>query len=196
MTEPSLRERSKERRRRAVQVAGMRLFAERGYEATTVSDIAAEAEVSTRSVSMYFDTKLDIALSSSDAAAARLTAALAEAPSGAPVTEVFLAWLEREPALVGEEEWLLRSRMLERNPQLGSGGTDQARTMLRASADAVAADLGTTSDDVAVQVVLGVLAGVLYQFERLSAVAREDRRTLDVMRAAVDGAFAGVRRRG
>src|ERR1700722_697073 len=77
VTEPveqGLRERSKARRRDAIIRAAYTLFAERGYDATTVSDIAAAAEVSPRTVAMYFPSKQDIALSRFTAAADSLTA--------------------------------------------------------------------------------------------------------------------------
>lgn len=41
----------------------MRLFGERGYDATTISDIAAAAEVSAMTVHRYFPTKEDLVLS-------------------------------------------------------------------------------------------------------------------------------------
>jgi AcrR family transcriptional regulator len=57
VTEIGLRTRKKLRTRRAIADAAARLFAERGYEQVTVSDVAREAEVSEQTVYNYFQTK-------------------------------------------------------------------------------------------------------------------------------------------
>jgi AcrR family transcriptional regulator len=59
----SLRERSRTRRRAEIERAALWLFAERGYDATTVAQVAEAAEVSPRTVSLYFPSKHEHALS-------------------------------------------------------------------------------------------------------------------------------------
>lgn len=55
-----LRERKKQRTRQALFDSAMRLFTEQGYEKTTVAEIAAAAEVSTKTLFNYFASKDDM----------------------------------------------------------------------------------------------------------------------------------------
>jgi AcrR family transcriptional regulator len=57
-----LRERKKIKLRRSVQSEALRLFAEQGYEDTTVEQIADAADISTTTFYRYFPTKEDVVL--------------------------------------------------------------------------------------------------------------------------------------
>src|SRR5215203_7523738 len=57
-----LRERKKAKTRAEIQRHALKLFGERGYEATTVAQIAEAAEVSESTFFRYFPTKEDVVL--------------------------------------------------------------------------------------------------------------------------------------
>jgi AcrR family transcriptional regulator len=59
---PGLRERKRAATERAIVDATMKLAADRGFAATTIDDIAAEAGIGRRTVFRYFPTKDDIVL--------------------------------------------------------------------------------------------------------------------------------------
>src|ERR671911_220241 len=79
---PGLRERKKARTHEAIVDAALDLFERKGYEATTVEDIAAAADVSPRTFFRYFDSKVDLILAKNHETNVGLGALLAERPAG------------------------------------------------------------------------------------------------------------------
>lgn len=77
-----LRERTRLAVRGEISAAAMRLFAEQGFENTSVEQIAAAAGISSRSFFRYFQTKEDVVLGNLAEAGARLQDALEARPAG------------------------------------------------------------------------------------------------------------------
>ena len=138
-----LRERKKAKTHLAIQEAALRLFREQGYEATTVEQIAAAAEVSPSTYFRYFPTKEDVVIH--DALDPLLFASFAEQPAelspiqalrasmaavfGALTPEELAFEYERQELVLGVPE--LRARML-----------DDLATKFRGFAEALGARVG------------------------------------------------------
>jgi len=58
--EPGLRERKKAKTRLSISEIATKMFIERGFDAVTVAEVAAEAEVSVATIFNYFETKEDL----------------------------------------------------------------------------------------------------------------------------------------
>ena len=155
-----LRERSRARRRSEIESAALRLFADRGYDGTTVAQVAEAAEVSPRTVSLYFPSKLDLALSYVADSARRLSAACADRGPGRSTLDVLTQWLRDENADYADTVALLRS-MLEANPALRGAETPEIAESRRQVALELAADLGRSPDDPVVLLINGALAGII-----------------------------------
>jgi AcrR family transcriptional regulator len=78
---PGLRERKRQQTRERLSRAAMALFLERGFEATTLDDIAAAADVSRRSFFHYFASKEDVVFAWQEESTAALVAAVAARPA-------------------------------------------------------------------------------------------------------------------
>src|ERR671921_1055975 len=86
-----LRERKKRAARQAIAAAARRLFAERGFDAVTVAEIAAAADVSEKTVFNHFATKEDLAFAGREERLNRLLADIAQRPPDTSVLDVFRA---------------------------------------------------------------------------------------------------------
>lgn len=82
------RERKRRQTRERIEAAAMRLFLERGFEATTIEDITEAADVSKRSFFDYFPSKEEVVFAWQDAFADGLVAAIAARPAGEPAVKV------------------------------------------------------------------------------------------------------------
>lgn len=78
----SLRELKRERTRQSIVDTAFRLFAERGFDGVTVAEIAAAAEVGTRTLHRYFTSKEELVFPEDDDLRADLARLLAERPEG------------------------------------------------------------------------------------------------------------------
>ena len=84
-----MRERKKRAARQAIATTARRLFAERGYEAVTVAEIAAAADVSEKTVFNYFPTKEDLAFAGREEGIEQFVTAIAERPPSSSILDVF-----------------------------------------------------------------------------------------------------------
>lgn len=98
----------------------MRLFAERGFDATTVDEVAEAAGVSRRTLFRYFGSKGDIVMEWARGTTSLLTAALrARPPAEEPLTSLHAAFVAMCASIGGSSEDI-RSviEMIERSPSL------------------------------------------------------------------------------
>jgi AcrR family transcriptional regulator len=92
---PGRRERKKRQTSEAIQVAARRLFAAQGYAATTVQQIADEADVSERTLFRYFESKEDLLLPDVEAFFRAVESAIRARPADeTPLTSIFEALVE------------------------------------------------------------------------------------------------------
>ena len=116
------RERKKLETRAALEAAALRLFAEQGYDATTVEEIADAADVAVRTFFRYFSSKQDVLFG--DVArdiTGRLSAALAARPAHEPAVVAVGAALDAMELDNDEQrrQVLDRMRLMDKAPELG-----------------------------------------------------------------------------
>ncbi len=87
---PTLRERKRERTSAAIVAAGLDLFERVGYDETTVADIAAAADIGTRTFFSYFASKEELLFPESDGRIQAAVDAIATRQSGDRPADVLL----------------------------------------------------------------------------------------------------------
>jgi len=103
-TRSTLRERKRDRTRRALVDAAIDLFERNGYDGTTVADIAEAADIGTRTFFSYFASKEELLFPESDTRVAAAVAAIADRQPGDRPADVLLRALRDVGAADGEPD--------------------------------------------------------------------------------------------
>ena len=136
---PGLREREKARTRASLQEHAIRLFREQGYQATTVEQIAAAAEVSPSTFFRYFPTKEDVVLQ--DDMDTRMVEALEQLPAElGPVAAMRAAMHEVLTSFSAADLEIVRetTRLSLTVPEIRARSLDEFSRTIGAMAEAVA----------------------------------------------------------
>ena len=159
---PGLRERKKAKTRWAIQEHALRLFAEQGYDGTTVDQIAAAAEISPRTFFRYFRTKEDVVVQ--DEFDDQLLEAFRTAGrSDDPVASLRRSVLAVIVGIDGHEQAKSQQRMdlLFTSTALRARTFENVLSGLDDAAAAFAEGVGRSPDDPAVRAFVGAVIGAL-----------------------------------
>jgi AcrR family transcriptional regulator len=183
--QPGLRERKKQRTRETIARVALELFEERGYQATTLDDIAGAADVSTRTIFSYYPSKEDILFCDFPDMEAALVRALDERPHGTDALDTV-----RDFILSFEKDDLHPRRVQVVRSDATLHGRERARLSELAEivAAAIARDLNAP-DDLSSQLVAASLVAAFEAFDECpdTVDAPED------LGALIDPVFAFLR---
>jgi AcrR family transcriptional regulator len=107
------REQKKSETRRALVDAAIRRFLDRGYEATTLEEIAAAANVSMRTLLRYFDSKEQLFHAWHHIALDRFRGELADRPPDLTVLAFWRAWVAKYAAISAASPDMLQHRSVQ-----------------------------------------------------------------------------------
>jgi len=182
--ELGLRERKKQQTRRAIYEAAARLFAERGFDAVTVTDIARAADVSEVTVFNYFPTKEDLFFGGMDFFEEQLLEGVRRRPAGESALAAFRRLLLGSAGHLAEEGRAAMIRgaagLIGASPALQAREREIVARYTQQLAELLAQEEGAGGDEVEAYAVASALMGL-------------HRALVGQVRAAVIGGKRGAR---
>jgi AcrR family transcriptional regulator len=158
---PGLRLRKRQQTRERLTQAAMALFLERGFEATTLDDIAAAADISRRSFFHYFASKEDVVFAWQEESSAVLITAVAARPAN----ESMLTAAENAIlAMVGQlkpGEAIAIARLKRDNPALQARDQVKHEKLERALAEALSKRAGHKAEKLHARLVAMIATGAM-----------------------------------
>ncbi|MGW5120601.1 TetR family transcriptional regulator [Streptomyces noursei] len=165
-----LRERKKQRTRDALIRAALELFTERGYEATTIDEIAEAVDVSQRTFFRYFANKQDVVFAVQDMVEARFLQELRARPADEPPLSalrgaVLTAWDDIGDAIasvIPVDLHMRAFRMIESTPALIAAHLRRSTELEEQIAELIARREGLDVDvDPRPRVLVAAFSGVM-----------------------------------
>jgi AcrR family transcriptional regulator len=142
---PGLRERKKQQTREKIERVALQLFAERGYDQTTLAEIAEAADVSPRTIFAYFESKEDILFCDEPVMFERLRDTLEQRPAGATTVDALREFVSSFDKY--DEQTRLRKRIIGANEGLRLSERARSAAMEELVAASIAQDLGDVGPD-------------------------------------------------
>ncbi len=156
-----LRERKKLKTRRTIQREAVRLFAEQGYDATSIDQIAAAAEVSPRTFFRYFPTKEDVVVT--DDYDPMLAVALRARPADEPILDAVRHAVRdsaNQTLTADRDELLVRARLTYTVPALRARSMEEQLRSQDAVAALIAERTGRAPDDLEVNCAAAMIVSI------------------------------------
>src|SRR5918998_4040472 len=162
-----LRERKKQRTREQIVEAAMGLFAERGYQATTIAEIATAADVAPRTFFAYFPSKEAVVFHSVDRDLDRLASALQDRLPGETAFDALRRWIDAkfDEWIAAEDEALLRKRLCREDEGLANFQGGVMSRIQELLLEAIADDLGEPQDALRPRLVAAAAIAALMSLE-------------------------------
>jgi AcrR family transcriptional regulator len=139
-----LRETKKERTRREIADAAMRLFVLRGFARVTVAEVAVEAGVSEKTVFNYFPTKEDLFFDEVDEREAALVAAIRDRRPSESIPAALRRHQNVDCARMCTESFAAFARLIEESPALRAKELEVMARFTRTLANALEREAGCT----------------------------------------------------
>ncbi len=157
-----LRERKKARTRAAIREHALRLFREQGYDATTIEQISAAAEVSPATFFRYFPTKEDVVLQD-DFDVVTLQALEAQPSDLSPVAAFRAAAAASRAQMSADDvaRFAETTRLTLSVPEIRARALDELIRTIDVISAAIAARTGRSPEDFAARNLAGAIIGVI-----------------------------------
>jgi AcrR family transcriptional regulator len=143
---PGLRERKKQQTRETIVRVALELFAERGYDETTLAEIAEAADVSPRTIFSYFDSKEEILFCEESSSLEEVKAALEQRPEGTTTVDAIRNLLADMPS--PDNDAKLRKQVINSSPSLQLKMRARVAELEPVLAASFAKDLGSEPGDI------------------------------------------------